>query len=126
MAQPSTAAALASVPGLDGNFYGNAASCAALPPGNECIPFSTDGAVYKLTAAGAFSVLHTFTGLDGSNPLGPLVQGTDGYLYGTTLDGGANGVGTIFKISTRGDFTLLYTLDGTHGASTARRIDPGL
>jgi uncharacterized repeat protein (TIGR03803 family) len=116
MAQPSTAAALASVPGLDGNFYGNAASCAALPPGNECIPFSTDGAVYKLTAAGAFSVLHTFTGLDGSNPLGPLVQGTDGYLYGTTLDGGANGVGTIFKISTRGDFTLLYTLDGTHGA----------
>jgi uncharacterized repeat protein (TIGR03803 family) len=104
------------IQGVEGNFYGNASSCAGLPSGNECIPFDTDGSIYKITPEGAFSVLHTFSGPDGINPFGQLVQGTDGYLYGTTLDGGAHGVGTVFKISTEGDFTLLYTFDGTHGA----------
>jgi uncharacterized repeat protein (TIGR03803 family) len=104
------------IQGVEGNFYGNASSCAGLPPGNECIPFDTSGSIYKITPEGAFSVLHTFSGPDGINPFGQLAQGTDGYLYGTTLDGGAHGVGTIFKISTEGDFTLLYTFDGTHGA----------
>jgi uncharacterized repeat protein (TIGR03803 family) len=104
------------IQGLDGNFYGVASSCAGLPPGNQCIPFDTSGSIYRITPEGAFKVLHTFSGTDGINPMGQLVQGTDGDLYGTTLDGGANGVGTIFKITTAGDFTLLYTFDGTHGA----------
>jgi uncharacterized repeat protein (TIGR03803 family) len=104
------------IEGLDGNFYGNASSCAGLPSGPPCIPFDTYGSIYKITPKGAFSVLHTFTGPDGANPFGQLVQGTDGYLYGTMLDGGAHGVGTIFKITPAGHFTLLYTFDGTHGA----------
>ena len=104
------------IQGVEGNFYGNASSCAGLPPGNQCIPFDTYGSIYRITPEGAFKVLHTFKGADGINPFGQLVQGTDGYLYGTTLDGGAHGVGTVFKISTEGDFTLLYTFDGTHGA----------
>jgi uncharacterized repeat protein (TIGR03803 family) len=110
-AYPSTAP----IQGVDGNIYGNASSCAGLS-GGQCIAFDTYGSTYRITPEGAFKVLHTFTGPDGVNPIGQLVQGTDGDLYGTTLDGGANGVGTIFKISTTGDFTLLYTFDGTHGA----------
>lgn len=31
------------------------------------------GSVYSITKEGKFTLLHTFTGMDGSNPLGPLV-----------------------------------------------------
>jgi uncharacterized repeat protein (TIGR03803 family) len=107
---------VAPIQGVEGNIYGAASSCAGLPPGNVCIPFDTDGSIYKITPEGAFSVLHTFSGPDGINPCGRLVQGTDGDLYGTTNSGGTDGVGTIFKISPSGSFTLLYSFDGTHGA----------
>jgi uncharacterized repeat protein (TIGR03803 family) len=104
------------IQGVDGNFYGNASSCAGLPPGNVCIPFNTYGAIYTITAEGTFSVLHTFSGPDGNNPFAQLVEGTDGEFYGTANSGGTHGVGTIFKINPTGDFTLLYSFDGTHGA----------
>lgn len=48
-------------------------------------------------------------------PTGPLVQGADGNLYGTTLYGGVNnggmppGYGTIFRITTSGQLTTLYS-----------------
>lgn len=75
----------------------------------------TDGAIYKLTPDGSFSVLHTFSGPDGINPLGQLVYGNDGNIYGTTVDGGAYGLGTIFKITPTGEFTRLFSFDGEHG-----------
>jgi uncharacterized repeat protein (TIGR03803 family) len=68
-------------------------------------------------------VLHTFSGPDGINPFGKLVQGTDGDIYGTTNSGGTHGVGTIFKMTPAGDFTLLYNFDGTNGAHP---LDGGL
>jgi uncharacterized repeat protein (TIGR03803 family) len=103
------------IQGLDGNFYGNASSCAALYE-FPCDLDVTYGSIYKITPESAFSVLHTFSGPDGINPFGQLVQGTDGDIYGMTMAGGANGVGTVFKISPAGNFTLLYSFDGTHGA----------
>ncbi len=58
-----------------------------------------------------FTTLHTFTGLDGSTPVGQLIQGQDGFLYGTTSDGGAYGAGTIYKMAPDGSgFTTLYSL----------------
>lgn len=41
-----------------------------------------------------------------------LIQGTDGYLYGTTYNSGAHGMGTAFKVSTTGTFTLLHSFAG--------------
>jgi uncharacterized repeat protein (TIGR03803 family) len=65
-----------------------------------------------------FTTLHSFDGTDGAYPVAGLVQATNGYLYGTTVGGGANaacdnyygapGCGTIFKISTSGTLTTLY------------------
>jgi uncharacterized repeat protein (TIGR03803 family) len=43
-----------------------------------------------------------------------LVQGSDGYLYGTTAYGGTNGAGTVFQISTNGALTNLYSFTGTN------------
>src|SRR5262249_42557412 len=37
-----------------------------------------------------------------------LVEGPDGYLYGTTSEGGATGAGVVFKISKAGEFQKLH------------------
>ncbi len=56
-----------------------------------------------------FTTLHSFTGADGSFPLGQLIQGMDGKLYGTTNGGGA-GYGTVFKIALDGSGFASYSL----------------
>jgi uncharacterized repeat protein (TIGR03803 family) len=73
------------------------------------------GTVYKITAAGRYSVLHVFSTADGSDPADSLVEGSDGNIYGTTRLGGQYGYGTIFRISPTGDFASLFNFDGTHG-----------
>ena len=58
-----------------------------------------------------FTVLHRFTGApDGANPLyGPLLQGRAGHFYGTTINGGAFGYGTVFEVDTTGKEAVLYS-----------------
>jgi uncharacterized repeat protein (TIGR03803 family) len=63
-----------------------------------------------------FTSLYSFTnGNDGAGLYAGLVQGADGYFYGTTQDGGANSRGTVFRISTNGALTNLYSLGGGNG-----------
>jgi uncharacterized repeat protein (TIGR03803 family) len=52
---------------------------------------------------------------DGSNPGAGLVQATNGDLYGTTDNGGANGHGTVFKIIPSGTLTTLHSFNGADG-----------
>jgi uncharacterized repeat protein (TIGR03803 family) len=67
-----------------------------------------------------FATVFTFIGSNGSDPESPLVQGTDGNLYGTTFQGGAysyqgtcsSGCGTVFKLTTKGTLTTLYSFCG--------------
>src|SRR5580700_6700851 len=59
--------------------------------------------------AQTFTTLFSFDGTDGNNPFAGLVQATNGDLYGTTLEGGANNGGTIFKITPSGTLTTLYS-----------------
>jgi uncharacterized repeat protein (TIGR03803 family) len=74
------------------------------------------GTVFKITPAGKLTTLYDFCSqsrcVDGEYPvsIGGLIQATNGYLYGTTLGGGAgNGGGTVFKISPGGALTTLYS-----------------
>jgi uncharacterized repeat protein (TIGR03803 family) len=96
------------VQGTDGNFYGTTANGGS---SNNC----TDGCgtVFKITAKGALTTLHSFNGSDGSGPYSGLVEGTDGNFYGTTDYGGSSnnctlGCGTVFKITSKGALTTLY------------------
>jgi uncharacterized repeat protein (TIGR03803 family) len=87
------------IQGTDGNFYGTASQ------GNGS---TTYGSVYKIKPSGAFIVLHTFDGTDGSNPYAPLVQGTDGNFYGSAgadLNAATPGGGTVFTITPWGKLT---------------------
>jgi uncharacterized repeat protein (TIGR03803 family) len=78
----------------DGNFYGttefggNYSDC-----GDGC------GTIFKLTSSGTLTTLHKFKGPDGGNPIGGLVRATNGTLYGTTVDGGTYGSGTVFRLA---------------------------
>jgi uncharacterized repeat protein (TIGR03803 family) len=63
-----------------------------------------------------FTNLVSFTGTNGDSPIGTLVQGRDGDLYGVTQMGGTYGGGTVFKMALDGTFTTLASFDGTNGA----------
>jgi len=66
--------------------------------------------------AQTFTTLFSFDGLDGALPgYGSLVQGLNGDLYGTTVEGGSSGYGTVFSLSPQGVHKRLYSF-ATDGA----------
>jgi uncharacterized repeat protein (TIGR03803 family) len=73
------------------------------------------GTVFRLTKTGknwTATVLHSFSGTDGSNPQGGLLLGPSGLLYGTTYMGAGFNSGTVFSIDTSGgSFTTLHTFN---------------
>jgi len=79
------------------------------------------GTIYRLMPDGsAFQVVYAFltSPNNGVVPVGPLVQGSDDALYGTTDAGGQSGRGSVFKVNTDGSgFTVLhqFTNDASDG-----------
>jgi uncharacterized repeat protein (TIGR03803 family) len=102
------------VEGMDGDFYG-------VKGGDGAADY---GSVFKITRAGVLTTLHSFNFTDGAYPSG-LVQASNGYLYGTTFEGGSSlsgCSGTAYKISPQGVFTSLYSFDGTQGCYPAATL----
>ena len=56
------------------------------------------GVVFELSTTGQLTVLHSFSGADGSGPVGVTLS-PGGNLYGATVGGGKNGGGVVFKIT---------------------------
>ena len=76
------------------------------------------GTVFRVDTDGTdFETLHTFTGgNDGHDPVAPLVEMPDGFLYGTTLLGGAGSQGTVFKLRRDGtDYDVVHAFSNTEG-----------
>jgi uncharacterized repeat protein (TIGR03803 family) len=88
--------------GNDGNFYGTTLQGGINP---------TLGAIFKITPAGAITLLHSFDGTYGSAPYAPLMQASDGNFYGATVNGGNYVDGVVFEISPAGVFTDLHDFD---------------
>jgi uncharacterized repeat protein (TIGR03803 family) len=93
----------------DGELYGTAQYGGAAP-------FGGDGVVFRMDLSGSnFTILHSFKGPDGNAPQSALVEGTNGFLFGTTLDGGSNSYGTIFRLDKSGsNFTVIHHFPGTN------------
>jgi uncharacterized repeat protein (TIGR03803 family) len=106
-----------------GNLYG-----ATSLGGGSTRCLSGCGIVFQLVApvklGGAWTehILHRFKGdADAATPVAGLTIDSHGHLYGTTIDGGANG-GTVFEIapSEAGGAwteTVLHSFTGSDGAS---------
>jgi len=89
--------------GNDGNLYG--VTC----DGGQLIGQEL-GTIYQLTPSGKETIIHAFTGPDGSHPFAALMQASDGNLYGTTSQGGVYNNGTVFKINASGtSFAVLHS-----------------
>jgi uncharacterized repeat protein (TIGR03803 family) len=68
------------------------------------------------------TTLVSFNNTNGAVPLGGLVQGSDGTLYGTTGFGGTSGFGTIFKVTTNGALTTLFNFHFTDGQEPSTKL----
>ena len=77
--------------------------------------------------AQTFTTLHIFTGADGQEPYEePLVQGTDGNLYGTTQGNPTNIPGTVFKMTPGGALTTIYDFCSLSGCADGENPRGGL
>ena len=91
------------VRGPDGALYGTTST----------ITSTTGGLIYRVAADGSsVRTLYQLKLTDGLNPLGGLLLGSDGLLYGTTSIGSAAEAattGTVFRIAPDGSgFTILH------------------
>ena len=86
----------------DGNFYGTT------------LDDSTKhaGTIFAFRSDGRFRVLHNFCQVqgcdDGASPMSSLVQGSDGNLYGETIQGINGDAGLIFKITRSGVYSVVH------------------
>ena len=107
--------------GGDGNLYGSTVYGTSF----------NAGTIFKITLAGAFSVLHTFTGysvpdgspkpgvpLDGAFTAAPLVQAADGSFVGVTAGGGQLSAGTAFTITSSGSYSQVAVFSGNAEGSS--------
>ncbi|MFL5237803.1 MAG: choice-of-anchor tandem repeat GloVer-containing protein [Rhizomicrobium sp.] len=104
-----------------GDLYGTVS-------GNNVANCDGCGVIWKLTAQGRFSVLHTFEITDGSYPYGSMIRDTLGNLYGTTFYGGTShnctyGCGVVWKLAADGAFSVLHNFTGSpDGAQPEGRL----
>jgi uncharacterized repeat protein (TIGR03803 family) len=107
------------IKGSDGNFYGTTAQGGA----------NGAGSVFEITPTGTLTTVHSF-----GNPNSPfiegylpeaLIQGSDGNFYGTTLQGGASGYGTVFQLTPAGTLTILYSFKGSPDGSAPASLIQG-
>jgi uncharacterized repeat protein (TIGR03803 family) len=87
----------------DGSLYGTTSQGGA----------SNAGTVFNVTADGTLSTVYAFTGAtDGGYPAAGVALGTDGNMYGATLQGGDGGAGTLFQLAPGGTLTVMHAFTG--------------
>jgi uncharacterized repeat protein (TIGR03803 family) len=106
-----------------GNIYGTTQNGGVPKPTSPC-NIGECGTVFELTPANGGwieSVIYSFSGSDGKNPLSGLTFDQSGNLYGTTWGGGAYGYGAVYQLTPSGSGwteSILYNFTGgADGAS---------
>ncbi len=81
---------------------------------------------YNNDSHAAGRVLYSFTGgADGAHPFAGMVQGPDGYLYGTCSQGGQYGWGTVWRINPDGSgFGVICQVGAAGGGTAIYGINP--
>jgi uncharacterized repeat protein (TIGR03803 family) len=96
---PDGAGPNALIPGTDGKLYGTM-SDGGLSSG--CVGYGC-GTIFEMTPEGKLTTIYDFCSQpdcsDGANPLGGLLQSTNGTFYGLTENAGTSNLGTLFSFS---------------------------
>ncbi len=95
--------------GSDGGFYG-------VTRGGG---LTGVGTAFRFHPPSTLTTLHSFSmaAAEGYAPVAPLLQASDGYLYGACEFGGASAdYGTLFRLDTGGGFTKIHDFDFDTGA----------
>jgi len=106
----------------DGSLYGTTAGgpLSLVGPNPTQIP----GVIFRVDpTTGAYAVRYRFP--ERVVPVGRLIQGTDGLIYGTTTNGGASGLGTVFSLDAAGTLTTLHEFTGADGATPQAGVIQG-
>ncbi|MBO9572198.1 MAG: T9SS type A sorting domain-containing protein [Chitinophagaceae bacterium] len=97
--------------------------------------FASDGGLYGMTSEGGannggilfhydplsntLTKLVDFGGTNGTKPMGSLIEGDDGKLYGMTSAGGANDLGVVFSYRpSTGIYDKLQDFNGANGGNS--------
>ncbi|HET8947025.1 MAG TPA: choice-of-anchor tandem repeat GloVer-containing protein [Candidatus Polarisedimenticolia bacterium] len=91
----------------DGFFYGTTT-------GNPDVAWDHGGSLFRMDDVGAVTLLHEFRCAhphDACLPIGGLVEGRDGFLYGLTGAGGEASGGTAFRMDGAGNIVILHSFD---------------
>jgi len=89
----------------DGNLYG------VTNLGGITGAAGSSGTVFRVTPAGDVQNFYQFAGGlsgDGTEPVGSLIQASDGNLYGATYGGGTDNSGTVFRVTLTGAESVVY------------------
>ena len=111
-----------------GNAFGTSSSGGA--NGGNC------GNVWEVTTSGKYIDLHDFggtvknsngkSGPDGTSPLCSVEFDSNGNMYGTTLNGGANNFGTVWEITKSGAYLDLHDFGGQITDSQGQTANDGI
>jgi uncharacterized repeat protein (TIGR03803 family) len=88
----------------NGNIYG--------------VTFGGEGVVYELTPAGTYTLLHHFCSVSGCKDgfqTTTLVEGANGNIFGTTVQGGTHNYGTVFEVTSANQYLVLDSFDYLRG-----------
>lgn len=121
------------VQAANGNFYGTTAYGGIVSGcGSGC------GTVFEVTPAGKLTTIYNFCSqpncTDGAWPFAGLIQASNGNLYGTTLEGGANAgcsdildsCGAVFELTPTGKLTTIYSFCAQANCSDGELPEFGL
>jgi uncharacterized repeat protein (TIGR03803 family) len=90
----------------DGTYYGTA----------QDFKVNESGSIYRFTPGVGVSLVHAFGGADGYDPVSStLTLASDGALYGTTFEGGANDCGVVFRLKPPAKYRVVHDFDCAQG-----------
>lgn len=75
------------------------------------------GTIFMISQTGGFTSVHSFGILTGrgQHPVAALTRASDGFLYGTTREGGRLNRGTVFRLGANGRVDIIKSLRGSDG-----------
>lgn len=120
------------------NFKGTAFKDGYVPTGNltvvKGVLYGTTagggaqnaGTVFRVTTSGSEKIVYSFGKVpDAEVPYFTSLTSTNGALYGTTVCGGSDSLGTIFQVTTSGAEKVLHSFTGGNDGSMGCSSSPG-